>query len=280
MSFTHSFVALLLVLSLPLTQAPTETSRQPKQYTIEQFLNTTSVSGVSFSADESRILFSSNKTGIWNAYTIPVGGGSWTPITSSTTDSTYGVSFFPTDDRILITRDQGGNELNHLYVRTAAGEERDLTPGDKLKASFMQWSPDGSAFLVQTIQSLSIPSTSPGLQAPGSTISETRAGSPAPMSGAPFGVLAQTSVAKARPSAARQARCEPRQDRVDCAMAVLLQDGLRESHHSEALAATTLDFGAVAGRPATRQTCAAEDSAHRPENPWSRRASFQWSPSP
>ena len=150
MSFTHSLVALLLVLSLPLTQAPTETSRQPKQYTIEQFLNTTSVSGVSFSADESRILFSSNKTGIWNAYTIPVGGGSWTPITSSTTDSTYGVSFFPTDDRILITRDQGGNELNHLYVRTAAGEERDLTPGDKLKASFMQWSPDGSAFLVQT----------------------------------------------------------------------------------------------------------------------------------
>ena len=150
MSFTHSLVALLFVLSVPLTQAPTQTIRQPKQYTIEQFLNTTSISGVSFSADENRILFSSNKTGIWNAYTIPVGGGSWTPITSSTTDSTYGVSFFPTDDRILITRDQGGNELNHLFVRTAAGEERDLTPGDKLKASFMQWSPDGSAFFVQT----------------------------------------------------------------------------------------------------------------------------------
>ena len=27
---------------------------------------------------------------------IPVGGGTWTPVTSSTTDSTYGVSFFPT----------------------------------------------------------------------------------------------------------------------------------------------------------------------------------------
>jgi Tol biopolymer transport system component len=92
----------------------------------------------------------SNKTGIWNAYTVPVGGGTWTPLTSSTTDSTYGVSFFPTDDRILITRDQGGNELNHLYARTPSGEERDLTPGDKLKAIFMQFSPDGSAFYVQT----------------------------------------------------------------------------------------------------------------------------------
>ena len=90
-----------------------------EQYTIEQFLDTTSINGASFSADESRILFSSNKTGIWNAYTIPVGGGAWTPVTTSTTDSTYAVSFFPKDDRILFTRDQGGNELNHLYVRDA-----------------------------------------------------------------------------------------------------------------------------------------------------------------
>ena len=81
-------------------------------------MTTTSITGASFSADESRILFSSNKTGIWNAYTIPVAGGEWTPMTKSTTDSTYAVSFFPKDDRILFTRDQGGNELNHLYVLT------------------------------------------------------------------------------------------------------------------------------------------------------------------
>ena len=96
------------------------------------------------------ILFSSNKTGIWNAYTMPVSGGAWTPVTKSTTDSTYAVSFFPNDNRILITRDQGGNELNHLYVRTAAGEESDLTPGDKLKAQFGGWTHDGAAFYVQT----------------------------------------------------------------------------------------------------------------------------------
>jgi dipeptidyl aminopeptidase/acylaminoacyl peptidase len=137
------------------TAKPTPTSgdtrtRPSKQYTIEQFLNTLSIGGASFSADESRILFSSNKTGIWNVYSVAATGGDWTQITNSTTDSTYSVSYFPHDDRILFTRDQAGNELNHLYVRTPEGQERDLTPGEKLKASFFGWTPDGSAFFVSS----------------------------------------------------------------------------------------------------------------------------------
>jgi dipeptidyl aminopeptidase/acylaminoacyl peptidase len=149
-------VVVLALAVVASTSAPTQGprggsgSRPQKQYTIEQFLDTTSLSGASFSPDESRILFSSNKTGIWNAYTMPVAGGPWTQITRSTTDSTYAVSFFPQDDRILLTHDQGGNELNHLYVRTATGEERDVTPGDKLKAQFIDWSHDGTAFFVST----------------------------------------------------------------------------------------------------------------------------------
>jgi dipeptidyl aminopeptidase/acylaminoacyl peptidase len=145
--------AILASFSLRPDPAPSNAqavARQPKQYTIEQFLDTTSISGASFSSDESRILFSSNKTGIWNAFTVPISGGAWTPITSSTTDSTYGVSFFPHDDRVILTHDQGGNELNHLYVRTPAGEEKDLTPGDKLKAQFVDWTPDGMALYVST----------------------------------------------------------------------------------------------------------------------------------
>ncbi len=46
-----------------------------KQYTIEQFRDTESIFGHSFSADEKTILFSSNKTGVYNAYTMPVNGG-------------------------------------------------------------------------------------------------------------------------------------------------------------------------------------------------------------
>jgi hypothetical protein len=42
------------------------------EYTIEQFLDTTAIFGGSFSPDEKTILFSSNESGIYNAYTMPV----------------------------------------------------------------------------------------------------------------------------------------------------------------------------------------------------------------
>jgi dipeptidyl aminopeptidase/acylaminoacyl peptidase len=124
--------------------------RAPKQYTIEQFYATTSISGASFSSDEKRILFSSNASGIFNVYSISTAGGSATPVTSSTTNSTFAISYFPNDERILYTHDQGGNELNHLYVRETDGQERDLTPGEKLKAVFDGWTGDRTAFWVET----------------------------------------------------------------------------------------------------------------------------------
>ena len=144
-------VAVATIALVATVPAATQSVKRPqKQYSIEQFMNTVTIGGASFSPDESRILFSSNKTGIFNAYTIPVSGGEWTPVTASTTDSTYAVAYFPDDERILFTRDQGGNELNHLFVRTPDGQEKDLTPGDKLKASFSGFTPDGRAFYVQT----------------------------------------------------------------------------------------------------------------------------------
>ena len=73
-----SAVALALTATAPVS---TQSVKRPqKQYTIEQFMNTIAIGGASFSPDESRILFSSNKSGIWNAYTIPVTGGDWQQI--------------------------------------------------------------------------------------------------------------------------------------------------------------------------------------------------------
>ncbi|MBP6327416.1 MAG: hypothetical protein KA372_09655, partial [Dokdonella sp.] len=110
------------------TAPATEAARPGKQYAIADFIDTTSIFGASFSADEKRILFSSNKTGVWNAYTMPTGGGDWSAVTSSATDNNYAVSYFPADERKLVTRDQGGNELDHLYVIELDGSEKDLTP--------------------------------------------------------------------------------------------------------------------------------------------------------
>jgi dipeptidyl aminopeptidase/acylaminoacyl peptidase len=143
-------VGFLSLLFVAAAQPARKAARQPKQYTIEQFYATVGVRDASFSSDEKRILFSSNQTGVYNVYSVPVTGGTPTPLTSSTTDTTYAVSYFPSDDRVLYTRDQGGNELNHLYVRELDGKEKDLTPGEKLKASFDGWSGDRTAFWVET----------------------------------------------------------------------------------------------------------------------------------
>ena len=125
-------------------------ARNVKQYTIEQFLTTTAIGGSSFSPDEKSILFSSNKSGIYNVYTIPVTGGEPKQLTRSTTESTFSIGYFPNDSRVLYTHDQGGNENNHVYVLGADGKEKDLTPGDKVKAQFIGWTHDGKAFYIST----------------------------------------------------------------------------------------------------------------------------------
>jgi dipeptidyl aminopeptidase/acylaminoacyl peptidase len=121
-----------------------------KEYTIEQFMNTVRVGGSSFSADEKSILFFSNKSGIYNVYSVPVTGGSPRQLTNSTKESTFAVSYFPADDRFLYEYDRGGNENSHLYLRELDGSERDLTPGEKVKASFIDWSHDRKSFFFST----------------------------------------------------------------------------------------------------------------------------------
>jgi len=136
----------LLVLSAPVALA-----QQPvKQYTIEQFMNTVRIGGSSFSADERSILFHSNKSGIFNVYSVAVTGGEPAQLTNSTKESTFAVSYFPNDSRILYTYDRGGNENNHLYLRELNGTERDLTPGDKVKANYLGWSQDRKSFFYST----------------------------------------------------------------------------------------------------------------------------------
>lgn len=121
-----------------------------KKYSIEQFMDTVRLGGSSFSADEKSILFHSNKSGIFNVYTLPVGGGTPKQLTNSTKESTYAVSYFPSDDRFLYRYDKGGNENEHLYLREKDGTERDLTPGEKTKARFLGWSQDRKSFFYST----------------------------------------------------------------------------------------------------------------------------------
>ena len=106
--------------------------------------------GHAFSADGKKLLISSDKTGVVNVYVLPVAGGAPEALTSSTSSATFATSWFPNDERILFTADQGGNELNHLFVRGLDGKVTDLTPGEKLKAEFAGWNTAGTTFYVST----------------------------------------------------------------------------------------------------------------------------------
>jgi dipeptidyl aminopeptidase/acylaminoacyl peptidase len=120
------------------------------EYSIEQFLASTNVFGSSFSPTGDKILVSSDETGIYNAYAIPVDGSPPVQLTHSANDAVRVAGYFPTDERFLYLSDQGGNELHHLFVRELDGSATDLTPGENLKANFLDWALDDESFFIGT----------------------------------------------------------------------------------------------------------------------------------
>lgn len=105
--------------------------------------------GFCFSPDSENILISSDETGIVNAYALGL-DGTKSALTTSAENSVFASSYFPADDRVLVVGDGGGDELYHVFVREADGTLKDLTPGEKTRATFMGWSKDGSTFFVAT----------------------------------------------------------------------------------------------------------------------------------
>jgi dipeptidyl aminopeptidase/acylaminoacyl peptidase len=113
-------------------------------------MDNTSMWGASFSPDGEKILVSSDETGVYNAYAIPVNGGEPIQLTQSTDDAISVIGYFPSDERFLYSSDQGGNERTHIYVQNPDGSAQDLTPGEKLKATFLSWSHDEQSFFFLT----------------------------------------------------------------------------------------------------------------------------------
>lgn len=144
------FACVPATVSRSTSSAPVQSSLPPAQYSMEDFYANASFGGASWSPGASNILVSSNISGIWNAYTILAGGGTPTPLTQSKTNSIQAISYFPADERVLYSSDEGGNELTHIYVRNPDGTTQDLTPGPRLKANFQGWAGDDRSFFVST----------------------------------------------------------------------------------------------------------------------------------
>jgi Tol biopolymer transport system component len=126
-----------------------------KTYDAKAFFDTTAVSmsdatPYAFSPDGANLLLATDRSGVYNAAALPIAGGDPTALTQSTTSAVFAISYFPTDDRVLVSQDGGGDELAHIYVRAADGTLKDLTPGDKHRAQFIGWSGDAKTFWIAT----------------------------------------------------------------------------------------------------------------------------------
>ena len=132
------FVVLLLAAAC---QKPTSET-PPKQYTIQQFMDVKNIFSAGFSLDESKILLGSNETGIFNAFELDLKAMEKTQLTNSTQESVFPSSYFPADDRVVYTMDKGGNEIDHIFVRSADGTSIDLISDSTAKANFYGWSYD------------------------------------------------------------------------------------------------------------------------------------------
>src|SRR6187549_1290249 len=123
--------------------SPPETQEKPAQlYTVNQFMDIVQINGGAFSPDESKIVYNSKATGIFNAYEIDLKSGEQKQLTASTDDAVISQSYFPDDERVLYTSDKGGNEISHLYVRSENGSVKDLIQDSTAKAMFYGWSHD------------------------------------------------------------------------------------------------------------------------------------------
>jgi dipeptidyl aminopeptidase/acylaminoacyl peptidase len=153
MRFAHPSFALSTLLALSLgcqTGAPGGTRLAALRHDAATFYATTAFAGASFAHDGKSLLVTSDQSGIFNAYALALDTGTLTPLTHSTQDACFSVSWFPDDGRFLYTSDQGGNEQNHLFVREPDGVVHDLTPGAGLKAIFLGWSADERSFFALT----------------------------------------------------------------------------------------------------------------------------------
>ncbi|NNF33406.1 MAG: S9 family peptidase [Saprospiraceae bacterium] len=136
------FLSTSLLILFTSCEMKEDTSFQPASYTIEQFYDNVRVTGGSFNSDASKLLVSSNESGIFNVYSLSADGKEKKALTDSNEESLFSIGYLPDSDDFLFSADKGGNEISHIYLQKADEEVVDLTPGENEKANFAGWHKD------------------------------------------------------------------------------------------------------------------------------------------
>ncbi len=136
---------LFLLLSFIFSCVSNQT-RDVKKYTIEQFYKNTNIYGGYFSANEKNLLVTSNETGIYNVFAIPIDGTDYQQLTNSNKESYFASSYLPDGNGFLYYADKGGDENDHIYWVDRENNTVDLTAFEGAKSNFFGWSRDDKSF--------------------------------------------------------------------------------------------------------------------------------------
>jgi len=142
MKKTYLHIVLIVGFLCCQEKAKEPVGRQVAQYSIEQFYKSIEVYGGEFTTDDTKLVVSSNESGIFNAYEIDISTIEKKALTTSTKESVFADGYVPGTTDIIYNSDKGGDENNHLYLRKTDGSIKDLTPDSKEKAHFRGWSRD------------------------------------------------------------------------------------------------------------------------------------------
>ena len=127
----------------------TESEKNIQQYSIETLMSNNRSSGGSFSKDASKLVYSSDKSGIFNIYEVNLENNIETQITDSKEESFFVRGYSPTTGEVIYSADKGGNENSHVYI-IRDEESIDLTPGENTRASFFGWTNNELGMYIQS----------------------------------------------------------------------------------------------------------------------------------
>ncbi len=144
-------LAMVCLIAMSSCTQNSEQPRNPKQYTAVQLRNNIAVEAAGFNSDDSKILFSDNRTGIFNAYLLNIADTSVLPLTSSKTDANFAVDFLPGTEKYIFTHDNGGDENYQLYLKSKGDTAaKSLTPWPGSANNFSGWSADKTSIFVSS----------------------------------------------------------------------------------------------------------------------------------
>ena len=119
----------------------TESEKNIEQYSIETLMSNNRSSGGYFSKDADKLVYSSDKSGIFNIYEVDLSANEETQLTDSKEESFFVRGYSPNTGEVIYSADKGGNENSHIYL-IREGKSIDITPGENTKASFVGWTKD------------------------------------------------------------------------------------------------------------------------------------------